>query len=88
MAEDRTGHAAKRAASAEGEQPIRLTAIILKSTYCTAGNANTAGEEEVVLYFGVNQDRAQNELEVSANIAPPESLRCKTPVTHAWHTDR
>ena len=49
-----------------GEQPLRLNANNLKSSYCTMCNANST-REEVVLNFGVNQnwDRGQGNLEVS-----------------------
>jgi hypothetical protein len=66
MADDKAPGGAKRTASGDGQQQIRLNAANLKSTYCNMCNANTT-REEVVLNFGVNQnwDRGQGELEVA-----------------------
>ena len=66
MADDKAPGSGKRAATADGQQQIRLTAANLKSTYCNMCNANTT-REEVVLNFGVNQnwDRGQGEIEVA-----------------------
>jgi hypothetical protein len=66
MADDKASNAARRTASTDAQQHVRLNAANLKSTYCNMCNANTT-REEVVLNFGVNQnwDRGQNELEVS-----------------------
>ena len=66
MADDKAPTSAKRAATVDGQPPIRLNAANLKSTYCNMCNANTT-REEVVLNFGVNQnwDRGQGELEVA-----------------------